>query len=357
MSDNNTAKDLVIIEPRQLTTRPSPMDALAAMSDAEFDQRLDSLKVAQKRMQRIQREIMTPDVDYGVIPGTGSKPTLLKPGAEGLCKFHRLVPTFAYETILGDGVTRPHIRVLTKCSLHFEAEDGPIVGQGMGAANSWEKKYRWREGQRKCPQCGAAAIIKGKADFGGGYICWAKKGGCGAKFVEGDPAITEQQLGQIENPDPFDAENTYVKMAAKRAYVDATLRATATSGLFSQDLEDMADEPEPRPATKPTNAQPAQARPRPEPPKPAPRATEPTQSNGSAERCMPSQIEAIYRIARDKHGWTEEQTTQEIMARFGVNPPLLSKKDAAGLIREYQAQTQSHSGADQEQAALALEGE
>jgi hypothetical protein len=34
--------------------------------------------------------------------------------------------------------------------------------------------------------------------------------------------------------------NTIIKMAKKRAYIDATLSATRTSGIFTQDLEDFA---------------------------------------------------------------------------------------------------------------------
>ena len=43
------------------------------------------------------------------------------------------------------------------------------------------------------------------------------------------------------------AHNTILKMAKKRAFVDATLSATRASGLFTQDVEDAADE-QPRPA-------------------------------------------------------------------------------------------------------------
>ena len=242
----NRNQELTVIDNRQVATRTNPMDALALMSESEFEQRLESLKVAQKRMARIQRELMQEDVDYGVIPGTGDKPTLLKPGAEKLCKFHHLVPTFEEQILLGDGVSRPHIRVLTTCSLHYESEVGPIVGQGMGAANSWEKKHRWRETQRKCPSCGAAAIYRSKYPDKNtgelGWYCFGKKGGCGATFGEKDAAIIDQQQGQTENPDPFDLENTLRKISAKRSQTDATLRTTATSGLFTQDVEDMAGE-------------------------------------------------------------------------------------------------------------------
>lgn len=263
MNGNNQEQAIIIAERGQIATQSSPLDALAFMSETEFEHRLESLKVAQRRMQRIQRELMEAGTDYGVIPGTGDKPTLLKPGTEKLCKFHRLVPTFVIEMVMGDGLNRPHIRVLATCNLHYESEQGPVVAQGMGAANSWEKKYRWRDGQRKCPHCGAAAIIKGQEKYGGGYLCWQKRGGCGAKFGDADAAITTQQTGQVENPDPFDTENTLRKMAAKRAQTDATLRATATSGLFSQDLEDIADgTPPPETLVMPsaTPAQPAVAK-------------------------------------------------------------------------------------------------
>ena len=43
---------------------------------------------------------MTKDTDYGVVPGTGTKPTLLKPGAEKLPTFFGLAPVFVSECIV-----------------------------------------------------------------------------------------------------------------------------------------------------------------------------------------------------------------------------------------------------------------
>ena len=71
-----------------------------------------------------------------------------------------------------------------------------------------------------------------------GWYCHQKIGGCGVQFGAKDERIIGQQPGQVDNPDPHDVENTLVKIAAKRSYIDGTLRATATSGLFTQDLED-----------------------------------------------------------------------------------------------------------------------
>jgi ssDNA-binding Zn-finger/Zn-ribbon topoisomerase 1 len=113
----------------------------------------------------------------------------------------------------------------------------------VGAANSFEKKHRYRGAKRSCPSCGCEGTIKRSSyekDGDKGWYCHTKVGGCGANFLSTDTAITEQQGGQVDNPDPWDVENTLLKMASKRAQVDATLRVTATSGLFTQDLEDQA---------------------------------------------------------------------------------------------------------------------
>jgi hypothetical protein len=231
--------------------------ALAMMDDREFESRLIALKKGQDRVRRIQLELMIGPTkenpegeDYGVIPGT-KKPTLLKPGAEKLCQVYGLVPTFEEEWIAGDGETTPHLRVRVKCFLHRGSKDGPIVGEGAGAANSWERKHRYRAAQRQCPACGVEGTIK-RSSFekngDKGWYCHAKVGGCNASFHSKDPAIIEQQGGQVDNPDPYDVENTLLKMGTKRAQVDATLRATATSGLFTQDVEDQDHTPPPPPA-------------------------------------------------------------------------------------------------------------
>lgn len=217
--------------------------ALALMPEADFEARLKLLKTGQERVARIQRELMTEGEDYGVIPGT-PKPTLFKPGAEKLCQFYYLVPRFVERTIEGDGQTVPHLRVRVTCYLHHGTEDGPIVGEGVGAANSWEKKYRYRTAQRECPACGVSGSIRRSRYDDKGWYCWDKAGGCGAKFSADEPDIVRQELGMVDNPDPYDAENTFLKMATKRAQVDAVLRTTATSGLFAQDLEDEEEEGE-----------------------------------------------------------------------------------------------------------------
>lgn len=232
-------------EPRALAVRPDAgmhgagAMELAALDDAEFDRRLVALEKGRDRVQRIQRALMVKDVDYGVIPGTGSTPTLLKPGAEKLCQAYGLVANFTPQRSTGDGETVPHLSYLTRCDLHLRSLDGPIVANGWGSANSWETKHRYRNQERTCPSCQQPSVIKSKAEYGGGWLCWKKRGGCGATYKDGDPAIEGQPVGKMENPDPFDLDVVLAKMSEKRAYIDATLRATAASGLFTQDVEDV----------------------------------------------------------------------------------------------------------------------
>lgn len=251
--------ELVVVDgqPVAVQKEQAGMLAMATMSEAEFDVRLVALKRGQDRIKRIKQELMEDGAHYGVIPGT-KKPTLLKPGAEVLCSIYGLRPDFVPSFELGDGVTAPTLRVTMRCELHLGDIAGPVVAVGYGSANSWERKHRYRRGERACPACGVVGqIIKGKAEYGGGWLCWQKKGGCGAKWDDGDPAIEQQQVGDVANPDPYDLENTLVKMAKKRAHIDAALTGTASSDLFTQDLEDIGPsekEHAPAPRARPTVA-------------------------------------------------------------------------------------------------------
>src|SRR5262245_61745636 len=58
--------------------------ALAGMPDQEFEVRLAAMRRGRERITRIHRELMDPETEYGIIPGT-KQPTLLKSGAEKLC--------------------------------------------------------------------------------------------------------------------------------------------------------------------------------------------------------------------------------------------------------------------------------
>ena len=215
--------------------------SLAAMSETEFGHQLQLLSLAQERAAMVKRQLMKDGVHYGVIPGT-DKPTLLKPGAEVLLQAFGLVADFKWDVIDGDGVTSPALRVIMRALIHVHSTEGPIVAIGVAEANTFEKKHRRRRAQKSCPECGRSAIGKSKAEYGGGYYCNGKAGGCGAKFRPGSDAANQldaQEAGEIDNPDPHDLGNTIVKMSKKRALIDATLTATASSDLFTQDMDEM----------------------------------------------------------------------------------------------------------------------
>lgn len=210
-----------------------------------------------QKIQQVMQKVMKADEHYGVVPGT-HKPTLLKPGAEKLAFTFRLDPQ--YEVLATSVQREDFISYAIRCTL-YHIPTGDRIASGMGSCNSREAKYRYREGKRKCPNCDQETIIKGKEEFGGGWICFTKKGGCGAKWPDEAPEITSQKVGQVENENPWDLDNTLLKMASKRALVAAVLNGTAASDIFTQDLEDMeipiTSEKKPQPASK-ADAEPAQ---------------------------------------------------------------------------------------------------
>lgn len=231
-----------------------------------------------QRIQEVMQAVMEEGYHYGVIPGT-QKPTLLKPGAEKLIVTFRLAPLLEVERIdLGSG----HREYQVKCTL-VHIPTGRTFGEGIGSCSTLESKYRWRQGERLCPHCGRATIIKGKAEYGGGWLCFAKKGGCGAKFAEHDTAITSQSTGRAENPDIADVYNTVLKMSKKRALVDATLTATAASDIFTQDLEQEEGDPTPAPVGPPPTAAPTRQPPPPKPPVATPPVAPPLKTEVKAD--------------------------------------------------------------------------
>jgi hypothetical protein len=197
----------------------------------------EDLKSQVSLVQNVMKDVMKKDEHYGTIPGCGNKPTLLKPGAEKLGFTFRLAPTFKIETV---ELPRDHREIRVVCTLQ-NIQTGLVWGEGVGSCSTMESKYRYREARKKCPDCGNdQSLLRSKKDPE--WFCWAKKGGCGAKFPLDDPRIAEQKVGRAENPDIADTYNTVLKMAKKRAHVDAILTATAASDIFTQDVEDFQEQ-------------------------------------------------------------------------------------------------------------------
>lgn len=212
--------------------------ALQVVDITDYALTPDKVRAQVNLIQKVMKEIMQPGEHYGSIPGCGNKPTLLKAGAEKLSSTFHLAPKYdIIERDLGNG----HREYKTICSLYLIGTD-TFIGQGVGSCSTMEGKYRFRKGSLSCPECGKEnTIIKGKKEYGGGWLCYKNKGGCGAKFKDDDPFITQQDTERVEHDNPADYYNTCLKMSKKRAHVDAILTATAASDIFTQDIEDMPE--------------------------------------------------------------------------------------------------------------------
>jgi DNA-directed RNA polymerase subunit RPC12/RpoP len=208
-------------------------------SPEEFTKRIER----EKAMRQILKEYVKSELKKGYhyddnIGGQKlAKPMLLQEGARAIAAIFGLFfgePKTVEERLEGD-----HFRVRAHIALFNQA--GVQITSGDALCSTREVKYAFRKAERECPECGSAAIIKGRAEYGGGYVCFAKKGGCGAKFDDTDERIGEQRGGRVENPDLADVENTVLKMAIKRAKVAAVCDLPTVSEIFAP--EGSADTP------------------------------------------------------------------------------------------------------------------
>ncbi len=211
--------------------------SLAMMPVMSIEQALSR----RNQMIQLTQAIMKEGTDFGIIPGTGDKPVLLKPGAEKLVAFFglRAVPEVIKSEEDWTGKQHggePFFYYWYRYNLY---KGDTLVVAADGSCNSWEKKYRWRVSSRRCPVCKKETIHKSRKD--GGWFCWIKMGGCGANFPPGAPEIEEQEVGRAINEDVIDLVNTIQKMAQKRALIAAVLIGCGASEFYTQDMEDFDD--------------------------------------------------------------------------------------------------------------------
>ena len=128
-------------------------------------------------------KIMQQNIDFGVIKGCGTKPVLLKAGAEKLLiAFNLFAEVENYEIIDFPDFNREY-KVKIKL---ISRKDLVPVGAGIGSASTLEKKFK--------------------------------------------------------RDNPPDIWNTVLKMAKKRALIDAVLTSLGASMLFTQDLVESEEE-------------------------------------------------------------------------------------------------------------------
>lgn len=182
---------------------------------------LDSIDVGQinnmmnsiVRFQTVVQNALKKGHDYDTIPGT-QKPTLLKPGAEKLLMLLGLTSEYEIVEKVEDydrGVFAYTIRCILSKGNHKIAE-------GLGSCNSKEDKYRWR---------------------------WVKEEDLPVDIDKDTLKSRTTRYGtvqyRIENGEICSQANIILKMAKKRAQVDATLTVAALSEVFTQDIEDMRE--------------------------------------------------------------------------------------------------------------------
>lgn len=243
------------------------------------------------KFQEIVRQSMRENQDYGVIPGT-KKPTLLKPGAEKIAKLLGLAD---YYDILDkhEDWDRPFFRYLIKCRL-VTVNSGITISEGLGECNSMESKYRWRW---VFPSELPASVDKDKLM---------------KKTI--NTRNGKAPMYRIDNDDVFSQVNTIIKMAKKRALVDAALSAGRLSEIFTQDVEDMKAED-----IAVDNTAPAVENTAPPEPVGEPLATE-------------AQRKKIF-AASKQMGYTEDDVRQIMQVKFKVEASKdLTKKQASELI-------------------------
>lgn len=167
-------------------------------------------------IQDVMKSVMQNNQHYGVIQGCGDKPVLLKSGAEKLMATFKLGvdPEIEVEDT-GDSLT---YRVRAKL---FNIADGNFVGCGVGEASTLEDKYNWKASVSDA-EWNAIAEDRKRIKYAKPYNGW--------------DGTTKQVRTNYR-----DVANTVLKMAKKRALVDAVLTCTAASDIFTQDLEDFDD--------------------------------------------------------------------------------------------------------------------
>jgi hypothetical protein len=226
--------------------------ALGSMTDADFEARLQLMDRAESRIRTIFERALTKgdteEFDLMAMKGI-PKPFITQNGSNRIKQILGLVAVPGELSFTGNGVDEP-IRAQVLVRIHIGDESGPCMGGAWGVASSWEPKWRYRNAQLQCPECGNRAVIKGKAEYGGGYLCWVKKEGCGAKFADTDTRITEQPIGKVEHEDPEETIETLARMAEKRADVAATRRFSGISRWTNLDpdapgFRDKIEQPKP----------------------------------------------------------------------------------------------------------------
>lgn len=163
-------------------------------------------------LSEMTKEVLVKDIDYGRIPGTPAD-SLWDPGASKIiAAFNSYVGPRRLLHFKDDGKAIAAIIEVTIIHRNSRLE----VGSGVGAASTYETKYKYR-------------WVQDPREWG--YNDEAIKG---LKIRKGERSVTEYR---IRNPEHDELLNTIIKMSSKRAETDAAEAlpgvATALRALFT----------------------------------------------------------------------------------------------------------------------------
>lgn len=196
-----------------MTNEVIKADNLNYIQNIEIEKTTKWVVDRRDKIKDIMKKTMTKGVDFGIVPGC-PKPSLMKSGAEKLCSVFMLSPVIKVEEI-GE---RPEKAYRIVVDLVHQ-NTGAVVASGVGEASSDEEKYKWRNA-----------------------VCQEEYDNTDADKRRIKYKRDGSQLKQVRT-EPADIANTILKMAKKRALIDAVLTATAASDIFTQDTEeDMPEE-------------------------------------------------------------------------------------------------------------------
>lgn len=167
-------------------------------------------------IQEVMAGVMREDVHYGVIPGCKEK-SLYKAGAEKISSTFRLSVDPEIDDLSNSDESRYQVKV------RLVSPSGVFVGAGIGECSSNEEKYKWR--YAVCDEEFEETPEDRRRE----------------KWKKGWNGKPNYKIKQVRT-ETADLRNTILKMAKKRAMVDAVLTATAASDIFTQDIEDLPDE-------------------------------------------------------------------------------------------------------------------
>jgi hypothetical protein len=226
-----TQDNQIIVQPPQSATL------------TELQQQVDHLISNRSYIIEKVKPLLIEQVDIYTLPGM-TKPSLGKPGAEKLAAIFKLRASFRVDqetmTAIGQAAAGRQF-IAYVCTL---THDGNFTGEGRGATF-----VDWERTQYANMNAQAFEAHKRANDL-----------------KEGDYQEATGKFGKyyrVKSGKVFDqlALNKAIKMAQKSAFVDAVIRATGMSDLFTQDIEDMREEPamtEPTPEAMPQHETPTQ---------------------------------------------------------------------------------------------------